>query len=76
METNFDTVSTSHIWMDPAENETVIDINDEVQWYIFNIQSTGKIILSQLINDHFSLDIYNKNHGQRQLLFFIRILQS
>lgn len=41
-EKNFDTKSTPSVWLDPSINETVISIADDVEWYIFNIQSTGK----------------------------------
>uniref|UniRef100_A0A2S2P8T3 Aminopeptidase n=1 Tax=Schizaphis graminum TaxID=13262 RepID=A0A2S2P8T3_SCHGA len=40
-EKNFDTKSVPTIWLDPSVNETTIPIDDDVEWYIFNIQTTG-----------------------------------
>ncbi|XP_015378864.1 PREDICTED: aminopeptidase N-like [Diuraphis noxia] len=40
-EKNFDTKSAPTVWLNPSVNETVIPIDDDVEWYIFNIQSTG-----------------------------------
>ncbi|XP_060860636.1 aminopeptidase N-like [Metopolophium dirhodum] len=40
-EKNFDTKSAPTVWLNPFVNETVIPIDDDVEWYIFNVQSTG-----------------------------------
>ncbi|XP_025208516.1 endoplasmic reticulum aminopeptidase 1-like isoform X2 [Melanaphis sacchari] len=40
-EKHFDAKSAPNVWLDPSVKETIISIDNDVEWYIFNIQSTG-----------------------------------
>lgn len=40
---NFDPKSAPSVWLVPEANETIVSIAHDVQWYIFDVQSTGEI---------------------------------
>ncbi|VVC40903.1 Hypothetical protein CINCED_3A018294 [Cinara cedri] len=53
--------SAPSVWLDPAANETIVSVADDVQWYIFNVQSTG---------------FYRVNYAEDNWLSLIRQLNS
>jgi len=40
---DFGTETTPSVWLDPKTNETTVPVTGDVKWYIFNVQSTGKL---------------------------------